>query len=258
LTIVMITWLLYADHVADLFGELTLLLRAVGLALTLAAVIGVLYLAVEPSLRRGWPQTLISWTRLLSGRIKDPLVGRDLLAGIALGTIVSVTAPLAGGILPRYLGLPSAAPGTPRIGGLLGPRLAAADLIDDFLGGMIGGLMAILIMLILRLVLRREWLAGSAFVVLFSLQNALRSGASLGVMIPISMALIALPFYLALRVGVLTCVAVAMVTEWLISAPMLPPGHWGSDMSWMAMTVVVVATALAFRLTRQGSPGAWP
>jgi hypothetical protein len=256
-SIVMVTWVLFADHVADVFGELSLLVRAIGLGLTLAAAICVLYLAVEPYLRRGWPDTLISWTRLLGGRVNDPLVGRDLLAGIALGAVFTVTVPLAGSIVPRLLGLPSAAPGTSRIDALLGPRMAAASLIDDFLSGMVGGLFTILIMLILRLLLRRERLAGPAFVVLNSLQIALRSGASLGFMIPACMLLVGLPLYVALRIGVLTCVTCVIVAEWLISAPMLAPTHWGSELGWMSLAAVAAVTAYAFRISRPGSLGAW-
>ncbi len=36
-------------------------------------------------MRRRWPHAIISWTRLLSGRFNDPLVGRDLLAVVVLG-----------------------------------------------------------------------------------------------------------------------------------------------------------------------------
>ena len=32
-----------------------------------------------------WPQTLIAWTRLLAGRLRDPLVGRDILVGGLFG-----------------------------------------------------------------------------------------------------------------------------------------------------------------------------
>ena len=45
-----------------------------------------LYLALEPFARRRWPQMLISWTRALSGSWRDPLVGRDMLIGAAVGT----------------------------------------------------------------------------------------------------------------------------------------------------------------------------
>ena len=42
-------------------------------------------MSLEPRVRRLWPTTLISWARLLSGRARDPMVGRDLLIGVAAG-----------------------------------------------------------------------------------------------------------------------------------------------------------------------------
>ena len=47
------------------------------------------YIAVEPPIRRLWPQMLFSLARLLAGRVRDPLVGRDVLIGV-LGGIVFV------------------------------------------------------------------------------------------------------------------------------------------------------------------------
>ena len=35
-------------------------------------------------------ETLISWTRLLSGRVRDPLVGRDILIGVLAGVALLV------------------------------------------------------------------------------------------------------------------------------------------------------------------------
>ena len=46
---------------------------------------GSIYISLEPYVRRWWPHTLISWARLLSGRVRDPLVGRDILAGLLAG-----------------------------------------------------------------------------------------------------------------------------------------------------------------------------
>jgi hypothetical protein len=42
------------------------------------------YLALEPIARRYWPQSLISWSRLVTGKVSDPLVCRDVLAGVTL------------------------------------------------------------------------------------------------------------------------------------------------------------------------------
>ena len=52
-----------------------------------ALITALMYIAVEPFVRRRWPQILISWTRLLAGRFADPMVGRDVLMGAAGGTI---------------------------------------------------------------------------------------------------------------------------------------------------------------------------
>ncbi len=62
-----------AHHVADFDTELGLLERGAGAALLGAGVLGMLYLALEPYVRRLWPDALISWTRLLGGRLRDPL-----------------------------------------------------------------------------------------------------------------------------------------------------------------------------------------
>ena len=37
-------------------------------------------------MRRRWPATLVSWSRLLAGGFRDPLVGRDVLFGCLLGS----------------------------------------------------------------------------------------------------------------------------------------------------------------------------
>jgi serine/threonine-protein kinase len=45
------------------------------------AFVWLFYLAVEPYLRRLWPKTLIPWSRVLEGRLRDPLVGQHILLG---------------------------------------------------------------------------------------------------------------------------------------------------------------------------------
>jgi len=50
-------------------------------------ILGIGYAAVEPYARRSWPTLMVSWQRLLSGRLRDPLVGRDILFGVLAGAI---------------------------------------------------------------------------------------------------------------------------------------------------------------------------
>jgi len=72
------------SHVLDLmeYSQLVLLLMR---ALFVLYLVGAAYLAFEPFVRRRWPGVLVSWTRALSGDLRDSLVGRDLLVGLLSG-----------------------------------------------------------------------------------------------------------------------------------------------------------------------------
>ena len=69
-------------HVSGLVGLLGTFLIAVCTTVFYGVFFWAIYLALEPFVRRHWPQTLVSWTTLLSGRVRDPVVGRDVLFGV--------------------------------------------------------------------------------------------------------------------------------------------------------------------------------
>jgi predicted Ser/Thr protein kinase len=48
------------------------------------------YMAAEPYARRMWPEAMVSWQRLLNGRLRDPLIGRDLVLGILSGSALGL------------------------------------------------------------------------------------------------------------------------------------------------------------------------
>ena len=77
--------LLIADHIPDLTKEIPLLFKMAAYSLLGAVTIGLIYLALEPYVRRRWPSLIISWNRLLVGDWRDPMVGRDILVGGMLG-----------------------------------------------------------------------------------------------------------------------------------------------------------------------------
>jgi serine/threonine-protein kinase len=81
---------LRADHVSSFGDELWLLIKVFAYPAFWAGQVWVLYMALEPYARRRWPHVLISWKRLLSGKLRDPLVGRDLLLGAAVGLVNAV------------------------------------------------------------------------------------------------------------------------------------------------------------------------
>ena len=82
----LLVWLIGVHHTTDINRELRYLRDFVHAWSGYTFRIWVYYLALEPYVRRYWPRALIAWTRALDGRLRDPLLGRDLLLGCAAGT----------------------------------------------------------------------------------------------------------------------------------------------------------------------------
>jgi Protein kinase domain len=73
-------------------------------------ILWLLYIALEPYVRRYSPHILMSWTRALSGQVVDPRVGRDVLIGVAVGVTMALMG-FGDVLFGLLLGEP---PGTPR------------------------------------------------------------------------------------------------------------------------------------------------
>ena len=72
-------------HLAWSIGTFGTALVALCTSLAWGTVIWTMYLTLEPIVWRHWPRTIISWTSVLTGRVRDPIVGRDVLFGAAFG-----------------------------------------------------------------------------------------------------------------------------------------------------------------------------
>jgi hypothetical protein len=84
--------LLQAHHTTDVEREWFRIVYLAAEALLIAGLAWMFYVAVEPYLRRRWPGTLIGWSRAVSGRLADPMVGRDLLIGVTAGGFATMMA----------------------------------------------------------------------------------------------------------------------------------------------------------------------
>ena len=85
----LVNWGIGDRHFGDLRFEYSLFLQTLGNALGGAFILALGYLALEPVMRRRCPYRLTAFARVLDGRFRDPLVGRDLLLGLALGVVSS-------------------------------------------------------------------------------------------------------------------------------------------------------------------------
>ena len=90
------------------------------------------FAALEPYVRRIWPFGLMGWTRLFSGHYRDPLVGRDLLAGAAAGSFMAMAAPVRD-VASRLLEGGAPMPVANGLAGLLGFRYSVVTTINILL-----------------------------------------------------------------------------------------------------------------------------
>ena len=151
--------LLRADHVVDFGHELWILITVFAYPSFWAGQLWLLYLALEPHVRRHWPRILISWRRLLSGRFTDPLVGRDLVLGCAAGAILGVVFRIAT-LAPTWIGMPASTPDPFLHADILaGARQVAFRLVVNLYGATLYALTFLFILILLKLLLRKQWLA---------------------------------------------------------------------------------------------------
>jgi serine/threonine-protein kinase len=140
-----------------------------------ALLIAAFYAAIEPYVRRHWPRMLIAWSRLLDGRWRDPLVGRDVLIGAALAMAVRSTEELRLTIL-EMRGTPSELPSF-QIGGWMDSRLALGQTLAWIPGSVWVSLGVVVLLVLFRMVLRRELAAGLGVGALFMALNVVAPGA---------------------------------------------------------------------------------
>ncbi len=165
------TWIVGAHHVVT-WEALQHAQHAISLALGTAALTGMSYVAVEPHVRRRWPAVLVAWSRVFSGRWRDPLVGRDVLAGLALGAAASFL-----GLAGFWWGSRTTDADADVITSLLSARTTMAALMTIPIGAIANALTLTVLMLVLRTVVRGNLLA-VALVMLLAVVFASSSGAA--------------------------------------------------------------------------------
>jgi hypothetical protein len=160
LLVVWITaWGFGAYHYLTLGVEAQRFATVVGWALINCGLLWLAYAALEPYVRRLWPVILVSWTRLLSGRIRDPRVGRDILVGLAVGVAVALVG-LLSGMVPQLL--TDSPPNIPRVAGvafLLGPGRTIGALLGMVPNALANAMLMSFVFVLAHAVVKRAWIA---------------------------------------------------------------------------------------------------
>lgn len=225
----------------------------VAAALLGGAVFWVFYVALEPYARKVWPSTLIAWARLLSGRVTDPMVGRDVLIALCAGGLLAVLTdlspltPILTGekttIIPRF---------TSNDAFLIGPRAVAAGLSVNLLNAVISGSAQILILVLMRLLLRRATLAAIAFsLLIFALFHA-SVGGGYGA-IAGAVAMTAILVFVMLRFGLLALILSIFFSSVVASTPVtLAMDTWFAAPALIPLGILAVAAAHGFFTATRG------
>jgi hypothetical protein len=237
----LVVWAMMANHTGNLGVEWNMLQRTSGWTLYYVVTLWLSYLALEPYVRRRWPDALISWTRLLSGRVRDPLVGRDLLLGTLVGVAIVVLI-LISSLAPSWMGRPLGQLFFPNPNGLAGPGSLVANLLDMMAHAVVTTMGMLFILFLLRAILRREWLAAAGLSLVISVQVVL-GNELLPLQVPFACAAVALLVFTMLRFGFLTATVSFMITRWLIELPL--PSNWQGWYAGMSTIVPLAVVALA-------------
>ena len=217
------------------------------------ALFWIFYVALEPFARKVWPSILIGWARLLSGRVRDPMVGRDILIALCAGSLYSLLMDLSI-LAPMFTGEPSNV--IPLFssgdGYLVGPKPVTGRLALNILNAVIGGAAQLLFIVLLRLILRRAMLAAGVYSLIVLALNWGQAGATISAL-PTLGVLSAMVVFVMLRYGLLPQI-LAIYTSTVINSTPVPVtmDTWFAAPALIPMGLLTAAAVYGFFTATRG------
>jgi len=240
-------WIFGGHHVADGGAELQMCVTILAEALATGAIIGLLYLSVEPFVRRHTPKLLIGWARLLEGRWRDPRVGHDVLVGTVLGIAIVFLLWLTNAI-PSWIPLAHETTVPMDSWWFAGGGHVVGAFLNEAMASFRVGFLVFVAYFVLRMLLRR---AGIAAAVLVAVATVLSLGGENWVLeVPFAFCVAAILAIAIVRFGLLTTLWTVFVFHVLASIPLVTDSSSAAFWPGVVPLVVVAVFALvAFRLS---------
>jgi serine/threonine-protein kinase len=251
----LVVWTMRSHHSWQADAEINAFFNGLAGALLSGLAISALYLALEPYVRRFWPHSLLGWSRLAAGHLRDARVGYEVFAGMLGGLALTTNDLVRVNLIPRF-GWPA-----PYViyGRELAMLAASSEVtfrwMDWVRVSVQSGLVLVLLIVLLRLTLRRIWLAAPVAVVLLSLvgRNYLQGSGPWMQLFPIVSALIVV--LVALRFGLLALVIAYFVWEVTYGTPLtLDVAQWSAGGSNWTLAMLFALAAFAYYASRSGAP----
>jgi serine/threonine-protein kinase len=247
--------LLTAHHVPSPVAESRVLEGPLAAELWEAARVCLFYVALEPYARRRWPQMLISWSRLLTGRLRDPLVGRDMLIGALGGTLMGLLWHLSY-YVPTWFGAPPLKAFPSGVETLSSMRLVVGGLL-----GLVGeaiqlALIALFLLTLYRILARKGGIAVALLLVTEIVFNFWWYQASnLSVEVTFLALIWVTSVTVLVRYGLLAQAAALFFFFALQRLPIaLDFGAWYAGHALLALSLLAGAAAYAFHVSLAARP----
>lgn len=242
---------LRADHVWTVTNEAQLVIQLFAEAVASGLMVWLVYIAIEPYFRRRWPRLLIGWTRLLSGRFKDPMVGRDLLAGAVVGAAGAALLKLAL-LVPGWLGLAPTPPVRTFFTALASLRHLAFLILSSTDEGVLTALLGAFLFLLFQILFRRTLVA---CLLMIPSYMVLASGVAEPFSIAFNVVTCTAIVLLFRSFGVLAVAGAFAFLKILASAPLtLDPSVWYLDHSILVMLFLAAVVTAAFWISLAAQP----
>jgi hypothetical protein len=233
---------LQAHHVQSL-AEIDLFYAANAWALFYAVELWLMYLAIEPYFRQKWPYTLISWSRLVGGKFRDPMVGRDLLLGALAGTATTLLAAFCYMALP-LMGVSQGKPPLVGLGALRGIKEVAGQILAMQREAITDPMFLMVILVLATSAFRNRKLAFGLTWALFTAGAGMLIGVENAINWAVVGFIIAAYLTILIRVGLLAAIAFQLMNFLLLNFQMT-----ADLLAWYAGgTVVVMAIGVAIAI----------
>jgi serine/threonine-protein kinase len=244
-------WVVNSHHSGDLATwVLQGLIQALAFGLFVSSFFWLLYMALEPFLRRRLPELLIGWARLLEGRFRDPRVGRDVLIGAMAGAGLALLAHVING-LPTWFAFQGQTTIPFRYYGA-GTLNLGANPLDYLLAvhrdafGM--AFIPVTTYFVLRVVLHRPFLAALGLGGIEVLLNL--GGENPRLEVPAAIVIALVIVVVATRFGLLAIVSMRYFMLLLTTvAPSFDFSSWYAAYSLPALVLLLMLTLYAFRIS---------
>ena len=251
----LIYWVSITDHSPTLREVVNLLVGGLQSSVFWACFVGLMYLGLEPYLRRRWPGRIISWSRLLAGGWRDPLVGRDMLVGAAAGMAACVLIQLQD-LLPLWAGL---APNVPYPVSGIQMTLTARGFLPFLMNQIDASLaftfMGAFVLLFLSMLLRSSRLGIAAGCLLLATTTVLLSSHKPPASWPFAAAALLVYVVVLVRFGVLAAASALLFRHLTAFFPFTTELSAWYATGFILDTLFLLAVALyAFRTSLGGQP----